>query len=68
MYTHMHMYLHMSLISYFFFFFFQLKRKPRAFPKLSIKRKVERIDDFKFEDFEIIGYKPHPTIKMEMAV
>lgn len=46
----------------------QLKRKPRSFPKLGIKRKVEKIDDFKFDDFEIVGYKPHPTIKMEMAV
>ena len=48
--------------------FIQLKRKPRSFPKLVIKRKVEKIDDFKFDDFEIVGYKPHPTIKMEMAV
>jgi thymidylate synthase len=33
-----------------------------------IKRKVENIDDFKFEDFEIVGYEPHPKITMEMAV
>ncbi|XP_065746087.1 thymidylate synthase isoform X2 [Phocoena phocoena] len=46
----------------------QLQREPRAFPKLKILRKVEKIDDFKAEDFQIEGYNPHPTIKMEMAV
>jgi thymidylate synthase len=46
----------------------QLERTPRPFPKLNIKRKVESIDDFKFEDFEILNYNPYPTIKMEMAV
>jgi thymidylate synthase len=46
----------------------QIKRVPRAFPKLVIKRDVKNIDDFQFEDFEIIGYDPYPAIKMEMAV
>uniref|UniRef100_A0A2K5LG48 Thymidylate synthase n=1 Tax=Cercocebus atys TaxID=9531 RepID=A0A2K5LG48_CERAT len=46
----------------------QLQREPRPFPKLKILRKVEKIDDFKAEDFQIEGYNPHPTIKMEMAV
>uniref|UniRef100_A0A8C0D9B6 Thymidylate synthase n=1 Tax=Balaenoptera musculus TaxID=9771 RepID=A0A8C0D9B6_BALMU len=46
----------------------QLQREPRPFPKLRILRKVEKIDDFKAEDFQIEGYNPHPTIKMEMAV
>ena len=46
----------------------QLQRKPRPFPTVSIKRKVENIEDFKFEDFELIGYKPYPKIAMEMAV
>jgi thymidylate synthase len=45
-----------------------IKRDLRHFPKLKIKRKVENIDDFKFDDFEIINYNPHPTIKAEMAV
>ncbi|OWK01701.1 TYMS [Cervus elaphus hippelaphus] len=44
------------------------QREPRPFPKLKILRKVEKIDDFKAEDFQIEGYNPHPTIKMEMAV
>ena len=46
----------------------QLKREPREFPTFNIKRKVEDIEDFKYEDFELIGYNPHPVIKMEMAV
>ncbi|XP_045608478.1 thymidylate synthase isoform X2 [Procambarus clarkii] len=46
----------------------QLKREPRPFPMLKIKRNVKSINDFKFEDFELVGYKPHPKIQMEMAV
>lgn len=46
----------------------QLERTPRPFPKLVFKRKVENIDDFTFDDFEIQDYKPYPSIKMEMAV
>lgn len=46
----------------------QLDREPRPFPKLLIKRKVEKIEDFKFEDFEISGYNPFGKIDMKMAV
>ncbi|GFR78837.1 thymidylate synthase [Elysia marginata] len=46
----------------------QLKRTPRPFPKLTIKRKVTDIEDFTADDFEIVGYKPHPKIQMDMAV
>ncbi|ODV59282.1 thymidylate synthase [Ascoidea rubescens DSM 1968] len=46
----------------------QLKRVPRTFPKLIIKRKVNDIDDFKFEDFEIVDYNPYPKISMNMSV
>ncbi|RXN23797.1 thymidylate synthase isoform X2 [Labeo rohita] len=46
----------------------QIQREPRPFPKLRIKRKVERINDFQAEDFEIYDYNPHPVIKMQMAV
>jgi dihydrofolate reductase / thymidylate synthase len=41
----------------------QLERKPKPFPKLNIKRKVENIEDFKAEDFELIDYTPEKTIK-----
>jgi thymidylate synthase len=30
--------------------------------------KVENIEDFTFDDFEVVDYKPHPKITMEMAV
>lgn len=46
----------------------QLSRTPRPYPKLVIKRKPESIFDYKFEDFEIVGYDPHPHIKAPIAV
>ena len=46
----------------------QTSRKPRNLPVLKIKRKVENIFDFKFEDFEILNYNPHPHIKGKVAV
>ena len=46
----------------------QLSREPRALPKLVIKRKPESIFDYKFEDFDIEGYDPHPGIKAPVAI
>jgi len=46
----------------------QLGRRPRNFPTIRVKRKVENIEDFQFEDFEVSGYDPHPKIAMDMAV
>ncbi|XP_047545676.1 thymidylate synthase [Vanessa atalanta] len=46
----------------------QLERQPRPFPTLEIARKIESIDDFKYEDFVIKNYNPYPKIEMEMAV
>ena len=46
----------------------QLDRVPRPFPKLFFKRDVTDIDDFKYEDFDLVGYKPHKSIKMKMSV
>ena len=46
----------------------QLSRTPRKLPRLKIKRKVGSIFDFKFEDFEIINYDPHPHIKGKVSV
>lgn len=45
----------------------QLTREPRPLPKLLIKRKPESIFDYRFEDFEIIGYDPHPHIPAPIA-
>jgi thymidylate synthase len=46
----------------------QLTREPRPLPKLNIKRKPPSILDYKFEDFEILDYDPHPPIKYPVAV
>jgi thymidylate synthase len=44
----------------------QIKRKPYPLPKLKIADKP--LDELKFEDFELIGYKHHDRIKFEVAV
>ncbi len=46
----------------------QLTREPRPLPKLNILRDVSSIEDFRFEDFEIVDYDPHPHIKGEVSV
>lgn len=46
----------------------QILREPRPFPKLGIKRSVDDIDGFTLEDFELVGYDPHPKLSMPMAV
>lgn len=40
----------------------------RAFPKIKLNQDVKNIDDFTMDDFEIVGYDPHPFIKADMAV
>ena len=45
-----------------------LSREPRALPQLVIKRKPASIFDYQFDDFEIVGYDPHPAIKAPVAV
>jgi len=46
----------------------QLSREPKSLPQLNIKRKPASIFDYKFEDFEILNYESHPTIKAPIAV
>jgi thymidylate synthase len=46
----------------------QLEREVRPLPKLVINRKPDSIYDYKFEDFEIIDYSPHPSISAPIAV
>ena len=46
----------------------QLKREPRTLPGLKINKKVESIFDFKYEDFEVLNYNPHPHIKGNVSI
>jgi thymidylate synthase len=46
----------------------QLSRAPRALPQMHIHRTPESIFDYRYEDFELTGYDPHPHIKAKVAV
>ena len=46
----------------------QLTREPRPLPKMKINPDVKDIFDFKYEDFELIGYDPLPHIPGVVAV
>lgn len=46
----------------------QLSRDTRPLPKMKINPEVKDIFSFKFEDFELVGYDPHPAIKGAVAV
>ena len=46
----------------------QLRREPFPMPKLVIKRKPPSIFEYQFEDFQIVDYQAHPSIKAPIAV
>ncbi|MCL7743544.1 thymidylate synthase [Guyparkeria hydrothermalis] len=46
----------------------QLTREPRALPTMRINPERRTIDEFVFDDFELVDYDPHPHIKAKVAV
>jgi thymidylate synthase len=46
----------------------QLTREERRLPQMAINPEVKSLFDFKYEDFQLVGYDPHPAIKAEIAV
>lgn len=46
----------------------QLTREPRPLPKMQLNPDVKSLYDFKFEDFELVGYDPWPHIKAEVSI
>ena len=46
----------------------QLTREPRPLPTMKINPDVKSLFDFQYEDFELVGYDPHPHIKAEVSV
>jgi len=46
----------------------QLSRQPRALPRMILNPEIRNLFDFTYEDFNLVGYEPHPAIKAPVAV
>ena len=46
----------------------QLSREPRALPRMEIHRAPDSLFEYRYEDFELVGYQPHPRIKAAVSV
>lgn len=45
----------------------QLSREPKPFPTLKLNPDITDIDDFSFDDFELVDYNPHKTLRADIA-
>ncbi len=46
----------------------QLTREIRPLPQMKINPDIKNLEDFRFEDFELVGYDPHPHIKAKVSI
>jgi len=46
----------------------QLRRECRPLPRMQLNPAIARLEDFRFEDFTLLDYNPHPSIKAQIAV
>jgi thymidylate synthase len=46
----------------------QLRRECRPLPRMQLNPAITRLEDFRFEDFTLLDYNPHPSIKAPIAV
>ena len=46
----------------------QLTRSPRPLPQLRLNPKITRLEDFRYEDFELVDYDPHPHIAGKVSI
>lgn len=46
----------------------QLTREPKELPQIKLNPEIKNIEDFTYEDIELIGYDPHPLIKGTVSV
>ena len=46
----------------------QLERDPRPLPTMNLNAEIGTLEGFRFEDFDLVGYDPHPHIKAPVAV
>lgn len=46
----------------------QLSREPRSLSRLDLKDRCQGLDDWEYEDFTLVDYNPHPSIKAKVAV
>ena len=46
----------------------QLSRQPRALPRMILNPDIRNLFEFRYEDFNLVGYEPHPAIKAPVAV